>query len=234
MWPKKPGWLYHLVGNCVSRRPGWRSMFFGVRSDCKGTNSQFDNFFYISLPVSLAFLTLMVGDILASKGSKFIPRSDVVNRRALALLCGCETWQMILMCLLEEILLLAQLITSICLAIVMALFPQNLGVKWLPAVFVLLCVCFEVGIMNERPSGFLVFLYASVAATNSKFFKYLIHFCIVTIDFYRNDCMLSHMIMMVASGSLRHTTRMYPVVFQYHGYIKLLITISSLFDFALE
>ena len=227
-----------MVGNCVSRRPDWRSMFFGVCSDRKGTDSQFDNFFYISLLVSLAFLTLMVGDILASKGSKFIPRSDEVNRRALALLCGCETWQKILMCLLEESHLLAQLITSICLAIVMASFPQNLGVQWLPAVFVLLCVCFEVGIMNERPSGFLVFLYASVAvsgaATNSKFFKYFIHFCIVTIDFYRNDCMLSRMIMMVASGSLWHTTRMYPVVFQYHGYIKLLITISSRFDFALE
>jgi hypothetical protein len=195
-------------GSTIWSETAFRVALAGVRcflafcSDRKGTDSQFDKCFYISLPVSLAFLTVMVGDILASKGSKFIPRSDEVNRRALALLCGCETWQMISMCLLEESHPLAQLITSICLAIVMASFPQNLGLQWLSAVFALLCVCFEVLIMNERPAGFLVFLYASVAvsgaATNSKFFKYFIHFCIVAIDFYRNDCMLPGMIMMVA------------------------------------
>ena len=180
---------------------GIRSLL-GFFSDREGTGSQFDKCFYISLPVSLAFLTVMAGDLLSSKGSKFILRSDEVNRRALALLCGCETWQMISMCLLEESRLLAQLIVPICLAIVMALFPQNLGLQWLSAVFALLCVCFEVLIMNEQPSGFSIFLYASVAvsgaATDSKFLKYFIHFCIVAVDFYRHDCILSGMIMMVA------------------------------------
>ena len=188
---------------CRIALAGVRCML-GLLSDKKQTYSQFDKCFAISLPVSLAFFTVMIGDMLASKASKFHLKAGrpEVNRSTLAFLCGCETWQMVSMCLLEDSRPLAQLLIFCLVVIVMVSIPEKHSLQWFSAAVVLSYVCVDVFSSDQRPSRLAFVLYASAAicgaVANSKFFKYFIHFCIVAIDFYRNDCMLSGMIMMVA------------------------------------
>ena len=187
---------------CRIALAGVRCML-GLLSDKKQTYSQFDKCFAISLPVSLAFFTVMIGDMIASKASKFHLKAGrpEVNRSTLAILSGCETWQMVSMCLLEDSSPLAQLLIFFLVVIVVSI-PENHGLQWFSAAVMLSYVCVDVLSLDQRPSRVAFVLYASAAicgaVVNSKFLKYFIHFGIIAIDFYQQDCMLSGMIMMVA------------------------------------
>ena len=80
--------------------------------------------------------------------------------------------------------------------------PEKHSLQWFSAAVVLSYVCVDVLSSDQRPSRLAFVLYASAAicgaVVNSKFFKYFIHFGIIAINFYQQDCMLSGMIMMVA------------------------------------
>jgi hypothetical protein len=171
-------------------------------SDRKQTRNQFDTFVYISLPVSLAFLSVMAGDILEYKLFRRSEGASCYNRNVFALLNGCEFWQMISICHLDESRPFSHLLACICLVIFMASIPESIRSKWLSAVFVLVCVCSDAVHFHKRLSRIFVSMYALVAVsgavTNSKMFKYLVHLFIISVSFYNYDCMLSGMILMVA------------------------------------
>ncbi len=188
--------------------PACRIALAGVRcfldlvTDRDGIDNQLDIFFSISLPVSLAFFSIMIGDILAFHTFRSKQVVVGVNRSVLALLNGCEAWQMISMCQLEESRPLAQLFVCIFWVFVTAVIPEKFHLQWLPAAFMLVVIACDLLNFKHQPSGFAVSLYAfvafSCAVTDSKFVKYFVHVCIISIDFYQHDCVLSGMILMVA------------------------------------
>ncbi len=168
------------------------------------TNDQYETFFFIALPVSTAFLSVMVGDILALKKFRSSQKLSGANRGVMALLNGFEAWQMISICHFEESRPLAQLFVCVCLVLAMkslAKFPFS---QLFSAFFVLFCFCYEHEPFNfqKHGSGVAIILYASVAmsctVTRSIFLKYCLHLCIIFVDFYHHDCMLSGMILMIA------------------------------------
>ncbi len=173
-------------------------------SDRTRGDNHYESFFFIALPVSLAFFSVMIGDILALKKFRSNQKTDVANRGVLALLHGCEAWQMISICHFEESRPLAQLLFCVCLVFVMGLIPDCHRSQLLSACLVLICFCYEHEVLNfeKHRSGFLITLYALVvvgcAASRSTFLKYCLHLCIVIVDFHNHDCMFSGMILMAA------------------------------------
>jgi hypothetical protein len=167
-------------------------------------DNQYETFFFIVLPVSLAFFSVMVGDILTLKKFRSIQKPNSVNRSVLALLNGCEAWQMISICHFEEGRPLAQLFICICSVLVLSSIPEHLRSHLLSASFVLFCFCYEHDVLNfqKHRSGFAISLYAlaavSCALTSSTFLKYCLHLSIVFAHFRHHDCMLSGMILMAA------------------------------------
>jgi len=167
-------------------------------------DNQYETFFFIALTVSLAFFSAMIGDILTSKNFRSIQKSNSANRGVLALLNGCEAWQVISICHFEESRPMAQLLVCICLVLVMSSIPEYLPSQLLSAFLVLFCFCYEHEVLNfqKHRSGFAISLYALVAVgcalTTSTFLKYSLHLCIVFAHFRHHDCMLSGMILMAA------------------------------------
>jgi hypothetical protein len=176
--------------------------FLALVTNRKATENPFDIFFSISLPISLAFFSIMIGDILALKVFKSKSIQSDVERSVLTMLNVFEAWQMISICQSEEIRPLVQLFLCILWVFVILLIPDNLRSHWLSALLIIVSMCVDVLNFKHQPSRIAVILYASAtvsgAVTNSKFVKYFVHLSIILVNFYRHDCMLSGMILMVA------------------------------------
>jgi hypothetical protein len=168
------------------------------------TDNQYETFFFTSLPVALAFFSVMVGDILTLKKFRPNQKPNSVNRGVLALFNGCEAWQMISICYFEESRPLVQLFVCMCSVLVVLSIPEHLRSQLFSAFIVLFCFCYEHDVLNfqKHRSGFAISLCAlaavSCALTSSTFLKYCLHFPIVFAHFFHHDCMLSGMLLLAA------------------------------------
>jgi hypothetical protein len=165
--------------------------------------THFQQFFAISLPASLAFFTVMIGDILAFQRSKLHLGEDAVNRSAMVLLRGYEIWQMVSIFVLEESFTILHLIICIAVVIIIRFVPEDVCQPSLFAAFMCVTVvCCDVLSFNHRHSGFMVvfavLLTVASIIMNSYCLRYCIHFCLIFNEFRRQDCLMSGMITMIA------------------------------------